>query len=420
MSEISLIIPVYNMEKYLEQCLQSVVLQTVLSDMEVICVDDGSDDASPEILKKWDKEYNNFRIICKESNEGAFSARNMALDIVDGDYICFMDPDDYYPDQFAIERLYNGIKKSRKMVCGGNYLEDNEGKIKESNQDVFEKEECVPYADLQICYCHPRFMYDARLFNGKEKVRFAPYLRFEDTSVMIKTMTKAKDIYLIKENVYVYRANYKKKYIDEKKTMSIIDGALSCLDMAKMYDYKKMATVHLGGAVLAVSSYNYYYDNLKIWEKIDNFYRLTKDWALTSDDIMWTKEGVQRYLALCEAENDKLESVANNKKAILVYGAGKWGTYIADMFGDTDSIAGFAISEGKEQLLRERFVVKPFSEYVKEDLSYDVIIAVEDERVKKAIANNVKKSNMHIIDIDFKKIAFYAYMQTVKTDIIVI
>ncbi len=91
MPKISIVIPVYNTEKYLQRCLDSVINQT-FQDIEIICVDDGSTDGSSEILKK----YNDERIkIIKQNKKGVSSARNAALEIVSGDYLLFLDSDDW-------------------------------------------------------------------------------------------------------------------------------------------------------------------------------------------------------------------------------------------------------------------------------------------------------------------------------------
>ena len=90
---ISVIIPVYNAEKFLKSCLDSVVNQTY-KNLEIILVDDGSKDNSLEICKQYEKKDKRIKLICKK-NGGAASARNLALTIAKGDYITFVDSDDF-------------------------------------------------------------------------------------------------------------------------------------------------------------------------------------------------------------------------------------------------------------------------------------------------------------------------------------
>ena len=106
MVEISVIIPVYNTEKYLNECLDSIVNQT-LSDIEIICVNDGSTDNSLAILESYAKKDNRITVISQENN-GQGSARNLGLKNSSGNYICFIDSDDYV-DLNMLEKLYDNV-----------------------------------------------------------------------------------------------------------------------------------------------------------------------------------------------------------------------------------------------------------------------------------------------------------------------
>ena len=91
--KVTVIVPIYNVEQYLRECLDSVISQT-LADIEVICVNDGSIDKSQEILNEYSWKDARIKII-NQINQGAYAARNAAIDIAQGDYLCFIDPDDY-------------------------------------------------------------------------------------------------------------------------------------------------------------------------------------------------------------------------------------------------------------------------------------------------------------------------------------
>ncbi|MDR2409276.1 MAG: glycosyltransferase, partial [Bacteroidales bacterium] len=92
MPKVSIIIPVYNVEKYLAECLDSAIGQT-LRDIEIICVDDGSTDHSPEILDEYVKKDSRITVL-HQSNGGPSKARNTGIDIATGEYILFLDSDD--------------------------------------------------------------------------------------------------------------------------------------------------------------------------------------------------------------------------------------------------------------------------------------------------------------------------------------
>lgn len=104
MVKISIILPVYNMERYLSECMESIINQT-FSDFEVICIDDGSTDSSPEILKDYKDKDSRVRIITQE-NMGLSCARNAGMDEAAGEYIYFIDSDDYINPN-ALETMVN-------------------------------------------------------------------------------------------------------------------------------------------------------------------------------------------------------------------------------------------------------------------------------------------------------------------------
>ena len=112
-SLISIIIPVYNVEKYLKGCLDSVVSQTY-KNLEIILVDDGSTDRSGKICDEFARQDNRIRVIHKQ-NGGLSSARNAGLDVMQGEYLAFVDSDDMI-DETYIETLYDMIKKYNTKI----------------------------------------------------------------------------------------------------------------------------------------------------------------------------------------------------------------------------------------------------------------------------------------------------------------
>ena len=109
---LSVIIPVYNVEPYLEQCLDSVVNQTY-KNLEIICINDGSTDNSLKILEKFQQKDNRIKIINQE-NKGVSAARNAGLDIATGEYITFVDSDDYL-ELNAYERTMNVLLNNKHV-----------------------------------------------------------------------------------------------------------------------------------------------------------------------------------------------------------------------------------------------------------------------------------------------------------------
>lgn len=111
---ISVIMPVYNAEKSLDTCLQSIVEQSV-GDLEIICVDDGSTDGSYEKLVGWRKKDGRIKVL-RQENKGGGTARNLGLAKAAGEYIHFLDSDDSLQPQ-AYETMYEEICRTRADVC---------------------------------------------------------------------------------------------------------------------------------------------------------------------------------------------------------------------------------------------------------------------------------------------------------------
>lgn len=123
MVKVSVIIPVYNTERYLKQCLDSVLTQT-LKEIEIICVDDGSTDSSPDILKDYAGRDQRIRFIQKK-NGGVVSARKAGIETAAGKYLGFMDSDDWVEPEIY-EKLYGyGVEYQADLVSSGYFLEGN-------------------------------------------------------------------------------------------------------------------------------------------------------------------------------------------------------------------------------------------------------------------------------------------------------
>lgn len=114
MSKISVIIPIYNVEKYLEKCLKSVINQTY-KDLEIICVDDCSPDNSNKIVQEYLKKDSRIKLIKREKNGGLSAARNSGLKITTGEYIYFLDSDDWI-DLDYLEKMVSAIKENNVDV----------------------------------------------------------------------------------------------------------------------------------------------------------------------------------------------------------------------------------------------------------------------------------------------------------------
>ena len=143
---ISVVLPIYNVEKYLKRCLESVVNQTY-KNLEIILVNDGSTDSCLQICEEYAKCDNRIKLINKK-NSGLGMARNTGIDNANGEYICFFDSDDYIKLD-TIEKLYRKIEKEMpEIICFGFNRVSTDGKITDKNipnmkKNMFKNEEIV-------------------------------------------------------------------------------------------------------------------------------------------------------------------------------------------------------------------------------------------------------------------------------------
>lgn len=143
---VTVVVPVYNVERYLDRCISSIVNQTY-TDLEVILVDDGSPDRCPQMCDEWAKKDARIKVIHKK-NAGLGMARNTGIENAKGEYICFFDSDDYI-EPVTIEECYRAIKEEfADIVCFGNDRVTPDGRVLERRvpappQRVFEGEKVV-------------------------------------------------------------------------------------------------------------------------------------------------------------------------------------------------------------------------------------------------------------------------------------
>lgn len=135
--KVSVIVPVYNVEKYLDRCIESLLKQS-LKEIEIILIDDGSPDKCPMMCDKYAKMYENIVVIHKQ-NAGLGMARNSGMEIARGEYIAFVDSDDYV-DEDMCYKLYNVAKNNKaEIVIAGSYYSESDCKKTQITSDTNEE-----------------------------------------------------------------------------------------------------------------------------------------------------------------------------------------------------------------------------------------------------------------------------------------
>jgi glycosyltransferase involved in cell wall biosynthesis len=242
--KISVIAPVYNTEKYLRQCLDSIVNQT-LKDIEIICINDGSTDSSLDILMEYASKDTRVSVINQKHCAMAGVIRNKGIEIARGEYICFMDSDDFYPNDKALFNLYATAKEKNVFLCGGSLSFCNgEGKSIKNNfqESIFTQNQSIKCQKYDCDFYYFRFIYSARLLKDND-LYFPQYRSYEDPTWLIKVMIYSKNFYAIKDTVYCYRINYKDRMYNFLVVSDILKSLKLSLELTKKNNYKNLMAI---------------------------------------------------------------------------------------------------------------------------------------------------------------------------------
>ena len=266
--KISVIVPVYKVEKYLDNCIESIVNQTYRN-LEIILVDDGSPDNCPAMCDKWAKKDSRIKVIHKE-NGGVSEARNTALDVITGEYVTFVDSDDWI-DSDMLEYMQSELEmNTADIACIGFYFEHLDGKtiLISNNNCVFESEDVIAgYISDKIRPEIGAKLYKTSVINNHRfnvKNKYA-----EDLLFNYYLMKNAKKVI----NLGVCKYHYLQNSGNSSTTAYITDAR------AKSYKITKEIVVDTAGTNL---------HSIAIWRHIRNTYAILSR-VIKSDDDYFIK-----------------------------------------------------------------------------------------------------------------------------------
>ena len=211
MPKISVISPVYNSEKYILDCLNSLNLQT-FKDFEAIFINDGSTDNTLQIMEEYQKTHKWLKIITIE-NHGQGYCRNLGLTKAKGEYVLFIDSDDAISIN-ALEKSHNLIEKDKSDFCLFTWSkfrdkDENDIKVKLNKkflkQSLLEGDECVSLLKISPYYTVNNLYRRNFLINND--VKYAEGYIYEDVPFWVKAVTNAKKISILNEKLYIIRVN---------------------------------------------------------------------------------------------------------------------------------------------------------------------------------------------------------------------
>lgn len=254
--KLSVIVPAYNVSSFLEECLESIAVQT-FSDYEVILVNDGSTDETLAALENAARHDNRLRVL-SQFNCGAGAARNRGMSVARGERYIFIDPDDKYASNVVFAELYDAMDRTGESICGGSLaMLKSSGKtfsdfsFTESYYQI-KKERKVELGEIWTDYGWIRFMYDASLF-ADGSVKFPQLNWYEDPVFFVKAVSRAHGCYVIPLDVYLYRIGHKKTVWTTARARDMLVGMGENLKVAE-----RLGLGELYATIVRRFNYDYY------------------------------------------------------------------------------------------------------------------------------------------------------------------
>ncbi len=263
MAKISVIVPVYNVSMYIEQCLTSLMKQT-FSDIEIIVVDDCGQDDSMDKVEKLAQKDKRIKIVRNKTNKGLAEARNIGLKYVKSEFVGFLDSDDWVCENF-FEKLYKDINRYKADIAVSDvlYYRKEEYSLRrgwvstwnfKSGKKIVKSAKDKQF-NIYACACWNK-LYKTSLFKDYD-IKFPKGLKIEDVPVTTITTMLAKKIVMVKDAILYYRQR-------EDSIMAVGRSDRTPFDIFNIYAYTDSLVSSLIGNKL-LKTYQQIMDNFKIF-----------------------------------------------------------------------------------------------------------------------------------------------------------
>lgn len=314
--KVSIVAAVYNLEKYLPRCLDALVNQT-LQEIEILCVDDGSTDSAPQIIDEYAKKYPEKVKAFHKLNGGEFTTRNYGLERATGEYVTFVDTDDYVEPTWA-EKLYKAAKENDAdlAVCGFERIDLDTGKVVSKNMTNFGNSvKTINSEDDFMLFINPAPWNKIYKLDKVKDLRFLNFRGFNDMIFLTSSYAKIERVAFVPDVLYHYFLRYDsqihtvneqdvsnfKKYLLELKEFYIKENKYE--EMKYILDL--MAFIHLGTSVMYRASYDKSIDMKKMLKETINY--------LDENFTTWRKNPYLKFMYSAKKRSKTYRSLGNFK-----------------------------------------------------------------------------------------------------------
>lgn len=292
-TSVTVVIPTYNCSLYIEKCIKSVLDQT-LENIEILIIDDCSSDQTINLIPC----QSNIKIIKNQSRFGSGLSRNFGIKHSTGEYIAFLDGDDFYPQRDSLEKLYRVAKLNNANIAGGSLFildERSKNKIKDFPGQFFKCSGFLDYNNYQHDGGFYRFIYK-KDFLIRNNLFFYNLLRMQDPVFFVESMVAAKRFYVIPDFVYAYRKNHKQVIWNER---NVKDKLTAISLILKISRENRLAHLHY---LMVKNFFNFFpqhlrkvrgfknkaYEFFRVFRQID-FDLLNSKWAVDKFEYSRTR-----------------------------------------------------------------------------------------------------------------------------------
>ncbi len=401
MIKISVIIPIYNGEEYLEQCIQSVFNQT-LKEIELICVDDGSVDNSVQIIQKYAEKDKRISLF-QQKNQGPGPARNFALKHAKGKFVAFLDADDYYLDADALEKMVRTCEERDVFVCAS--LRKTLINGNEVEEDLFQKSDInkvLNYIDFQMDYHYQSYLFH-REFLLKNQCYFPDYRRYEDPVFLPEILLKAEKFTVVDTHLYCYRMPLVSTRFSFEKTCDLLNGIRDNLYFSIQHGLEilfKNTLYRLEYEYINIILKNISTNHLEIIHSLLQINQMVCKQMKDEAYIIHPLRGI--LLCTTGYEKNLLEKLQKKKK-IGLYGAGWYGkiffSYLKK-YNLSEKVVAFIVSNAEDNPLQiENVPVIPLDK-LERQYDLDILVTIAErkqEEIKKYLSEHGYE-NIQMVD----------------------
>lgn len=377
MPYISIIVPVYNVESYLDACIESILKQSY-KDFEVICVNDGSTDSSLKILNKW-KKLDSRIIVFDQKNQGLSVARNQGIERATGKYICFVDSDDMLVED-ALKCMYQAACHNNVQIVGyetAPLLYENDSLKNDPNKDEYYRikhdyqgirlgrELLVEFIEQGDFVESAWLMLINRDWLNQEQIRFVPGAYYEDSAFALEVYFKAEKVMHVKNKLYIYRVR-ENSIMTQKFTFDHLKWRVwqftECLRhmfVSAENEREKNAIAKYARQIMS--------NIIFIYNELDEEDRAKIGQLAAIDRLMVDTLGLDESRTINKnLAYEGLMTEINQRKNIVLYGAGVVGNKIYKLLKLKNihhKIMGYAVSNHQDISYKNGIVVKKIDEY---------------------------------------------------------